>query len=157
APRRARQARSLLRRASSSRGPIRVGGDPARSLRAARRREVRARRAHDVAIARSLAGVPLIGWRTSGEPERWLRGHVPDLNVVFRTEDNGTLTALVAEGLGAAVVPRLVVNPRNPAVVSLPLGSRIPARTLAVAWHRDRYRSAAARAFTELALRLGAE
>ena len=91
------------------------------------------------------------------EPERWLRGHVPDLNVVFRTDDNGTLTALVAEGLGAAVVPRLVVNPRNPAVVAVPLGSRIPARTLAVAWHRDRYRSAAARAFTELARELGAE
>jgi len=106
---------------------------------------------------RSLAGVPLIGWRTTGEPERWLRGHVPDLNVVFRTDDNGTLTALVAEGLGAAVVPRLVVNPRNPAVVALPLGSRIPARTLAVAWHRDRYRSAAARAFAELARELGAE
>jgi molybdate transport repressor ModE-like protein len=106
---------------------------------------------------RSLAGVPLIGWRTTGEPERWLRGHVPDLNVVFRTDDNGTLTALVAEGLGAAVVPRLVVNPRNPAVVALPLGSRIPPRTLAVAWHRDRYRSAAARAFTELARELGAE
>jgi DNA-binding transcriptional LysR family regulator len=106
---------------------------------------------------RSLAGVPLIGWRTTGEPERWLRGHVPDLNVVFRTDDNGTLTALVAEGLGAAVVPRLVVNPRNPAVVAVPLGSRIPARTLAVAWHRDRYRSAAARAFVELARELGAD
>jgi molybdate transport repressor ModE-like protein len=106
---------------------------------------------------RSLAGLPLIGWRTTGEPERWLRGHVPDLNVVFRTDDNGTLTALVAEGLGAAVVPRLVVNPRNPAVVALPLGARIPPRTLALAWHRDRYRSAAALAFAELASELGAE
>jgi DNA-binding transcriptional LysR family regulator len=82
---------------------------------------------------------------------------VPDLNVVFRTDDNGTLTALVAEGLGVAVVPRLVVNPRNPAVVALPLGTRIPPRTLALAWHRDRYRSAAAHAFTELARGLGEE
>jgi molybdate transport repressor ModE-like protein len=104
---------------------------------------------------RSLAGLPLVGWRSTGEPERYLRGHVPDLNVVFRTDDNGTLTALVAEGHGAAIVPRLVVNPRNPAVVGLPMGSRIPPRVIAIVWHRDRYRSAAAQAFVELATELG--
>src|ERR671934_2239826 len=32
---------------------------------------------------RSLSGMPLIGWRTTGEPERWVRGHVADLDVVF--------------------------------------------------------------------------
>jgi DNA-binding transcriptional LysR family regulator len=52
-------------------------------------------------------------------------------------------------------VPRLVVNPRNPAVVALPFSSRIPPRVLAVVWHRDRYRSAASQAFTELAVELG--
>jgi DNA-binding transcriptional LysR family regulator len=104
---------------------------------------------------RALAGVPLIGWRSTGEPERYLRGHVPDLNVVFRTDDNGTMTALVAEDIGAAVVPRLVVNPRNPAVKALPLGSRIPPRHIAIVWHRDRYRSAAAEGFVELAAELG--
>ena len=104
---------------------------------------------------RDLAGVPLIGWRSSGELERYLSGHVPGLNVVFRTDDNGTLLGLVAEGLGAAVVPRLVVNPRNPAVVALPLGSRVPPRILAIVWHRDRYRSAASQAFAELARELG--
>src|SRR5690242_14941477 len=31
---------------------------------------------------RALAGLPLIGWRTTGEPDRFLRGHVSDLNVV---------------------------------------------------------------------------
>src|SRR5216683_3141892 len=56
---------------------------------------------------RELAGVPLIGWRSTGEPETYLRGRVPDLNIVFRTDDNGTLLGLVAEGLGLAVVPRL--------------------------------------------------
>jgi DNA-binding transcriptional LysR family regulator len=104
---------------------------------------------------RSLSGLPLIGWRSTVEPERYLRGHVPDLNVVFRTDDNGTMTALVAEDIGAAVVPRLVVNPRNPAVTALPLGSRIPPRHIAIVWHRDRYRSAAAEAFVELARELG--
>jgi DNA-binding transcriptional LysR family regulator len=105
---------------------------------------------------RALEGLPLIGWRTTGEPDRILRGRVPDLNVVFRTDDNGTLTSLVAEGIGAAVVPQLVV-PRSSAFVALPLGGRIPPRTLAIVWHRDRYRSTASHAFVELARELGAE
>ncbi|HVA29970.1 MAG TPA: LysR family transcriptional regulator [Gaiellaceae bacterium] len=106
---------------------------------------------------RDLAGVPLIGWRSTGEPETYLRGRVPDLNVVFRTDDNGTLLGLVAEGLGLAVVPRLVVNPRNPSFTALSFGTRIPPRDIAIVWHRDRYRSAAAQAFAELARDMGAE
>jgi len=100
---------------------------------------------------RTLEGLPLIGFRSSGEPDTFLRGHVSDLNVVFRTDDNGTLMGLVAEDLGAAVVPQLVVNPRNPAIVTLPLGGRLPPRVLVLVWHRDRYRSAASQAFVELA------
>jgi DNA-binding transcriptional LysR family regulator len=99
---------------------------------------------------RELAGRPLVTWRQLGEPETYLRGRVPDLNVVFRSDDNGTLMGLVAEGLGYAVVPQLVVNPRNPAYVALPFGSRIPPRQLVIVRHRDRYRSAAADAFIEL-------
>jgi DNA-binding transcriptional LysR family regulator len=100
---------------------------------------------------RDLAGMPLVTWRQVGEPETYLRGRVPALNVVFRSDDNGTLVGLVAEGLGVAVVPQLVVNPRNPAYAALPFGNRIPARRLAIVWHRDRYRSAAAEAFVALA------
>ncbi len=99
---------------------------------------------------RELAGVPLVTWRQLGEPETFLRGRVPDLDVVFRSDDNGTIMGLVAEGLGYAVVPQLVVNPRNPAYVALPFGNRVPPRQLAIVWHRDRYRSAAAAAFIEL-------
>lgn len=99
---------------------------------------------------RELSGLPLVTWRQVGEPETYLRGRVPDLDVVFRSDDNGTLIGLVAEGLGYAVVPQLVVNPNNPAYVALPFGNRIPPRHLAVVWHRDRYRSAAAEAFIEL-------
>jgi DNA-binding transcriptional LysR family regulator len=100
---------------------------------------------------REVARLPLIGRRTTDEPERFLAGRVPDLNVVFRTDDNGTLGALVAEDLGAAIEPRLVVDPRDRAVKMLPFGGRIPPRTLVLAWHRDRYRSQAAQAFVELA------
>ena len=99
----------------------------------------------------TVAGMPVVTWRQIGHPETYLRSRVPDLNIVFRSDDNGTLTGLVAEGLGVAVVSQLVVNPRNPAVVALPFGNRIPPRHLAIVWHRDRYRSAAANAFVELA------
>ena len=104
---------------------------------------------------RELEGLPLIAWRSSTHAEDTLRGRVPNLRVVFRTDDNGTLVGLVAEGLGVAVVPRLVVNPRNPAVRALPFGNRIPPRLIGLAWHRDRYRSAAAKAFVEEAQHVG--
>ena len=100
---------------------------------------------------REVAKLPLIGRRTTDEPDRFLAGRVPELNVVFRTDDNGTLGALVAEDLGAAIEPRLVVDPRDPAVKMLPFGSRIPPRTLVLAWHRDRYRAQAAEAVVALA------
>jgi len=103
---------------------------------------------------RELAHLRLIAWRTQSSAEEYLRGRVPGLDVVFRTDDNGTLVGLVAEGIGAAVVPRLVVNPRNPAVVGLPFGARIPPRVIVLAWHRDRYRSAAAEAFVAEAQRV---
>jgi DNA-binding transcriptional LysR family regulator len=99
---------------------------------------------------RELSGMPLVTWRQIGEPETYLRGRVPDLNIVFRSDDNGTLIGLVAEGLGYAAVPQLVVNPRNPAYVALPFGNRIPPRHLGIVWHRDRYKSAAADAFIAL-------
>ena len=99
---------------------------------------------------RELSGMPLVTWRQIGEPETYLRGRVPDLNIVFRSDDNGTLIGLVAEGLGYAIVPQLVVNPRNPAYVALPFGNRIPPRHLGIVWHRDRYKSAAADAFIAL-------
>jgi molybdate transport repressor ModE-like protein len=106
---------------------------------------------------RELARIPLIEWRTRSEVEEFLRGRVPGLNVVFRTDDNGTIVGMVAEGIGSAVVPQLVVNPRNPAVVGLPFGSRIPLRVIVLAWHRDRWRTAAAKAFVEEAQRVAEE
>jgi DNA-binding transcriptional LysR family regulator len=105
---------------------------------------------------RDVAKLQLIGRRSTDEPERFLAGRVPDLNVVFRTDDNGTLTALVAEDLGVSIEPRLVVDPRDRDVKMLPFGSRIPPRTLVLAWHRDRYRSQAAQAFVELAREVAA-
>jgi DNA-binding transcriptional LysR family regulator len=105
---------------------------------------------------RDVGKLPLIGRRSTDEPDRFLAGRVPELDVIFRTDDNGTLAALVAENLGVAIEPRLVVDPRERDVKMLPFGSRIPPRTLVLAWHRDRYRSQAAQAFVELAREVAA-
>src|SRR6266542_2811177 len=70
-------------------------------------------------------------------------------NIVFRSDDNGTVQALVAAGVGIAVVPRLTINETDVAVAMIDLGDRVPPRQIGIAWHRDRLRTHAAEAFVE--------
>jgi molybdate transport repressor ModE-like protein len=74
--------------------------------------------------------------------------------VVFRTEDNMTVQRLVGTGLGCAVVPRLTIEEHAPApngvIVRLGPVSAFE-RRIGIVWHRDRYRSPAARGFVEAA------
>ena len=100
---------------------------------------------------RELRGLSLIGWRSVRDMEELLRGRIPEVDFVFRTDDNYTMMGLVAAGVGAAVVPGLVVDPNAENIAALPFGTRVPPRVIALAWHRDRYRSDAARAFVETA------
>ncbi len=100
---------------------------------------------------RELEQLPLIGWRTDRKHD------LPGVEYAFRSDDNGTVLGLVAAGMGVAAVPRLVFDPDQEDVVALPLGSRVPPRLLALAWHADRYRSPAALGFVEATLRLVAE
>ena len=79
------------------------------------------------------------------------------LEIAFRSDDNGTVQGLVASGFGAALVPLLAVDPNDPRVSVLEIEPEIPARRIALAWHRDRHRSPAARAFVELAAEVCAE
>ncbi len=66
--------------------------------------------------------------------------------IVFRTEDNSTMQGLVAAGFGAAFTPLLTVDGKDAEVKMVSLEGS-PSRMLALAWHRDRYRSPAAAAF----------
>ncbi|MGZ4380304.1 MAG: LysR family transcriptional regulator [Gaiellaceae bacterium] len=100
---------------------------------------------------RELEQLPLIGWRTDRKHD------LPGVEYAFRSDDNGTVLGLVAAGMGVAAVPRLVFDPDQEDVVALPLGSRVPPRLLALAWHADRYRSPASLGFVEAAQRLAAE
>src|ERR671939_541365 len=79
------------------------------------------------------------------------------LRFVFRSDQNGTVQGLVAAGVGAALLPRLAVDPADDGVVRIDLDGRVPPRLISVVLHRDRYRSPAARAFVDTALEVCAE
>jgi DNA-binding transcriptional LysR family regulator len=54
-------------------------------------------------------------------------------------------------------VPLLAVDPHDERTAVVELDSRMPPRVIALAWHRDRYRTPAARAFVEAAVEFCAE
>ncbi len=114
----------------------------------------------DVARLANLGEIALVGSQTCNSGvvvEAELRQHGHDPDFAFRSDDNGTVQGLVAAGYGAALVPLLSVMPGDPRVKVLPLDPPLPRRRIAVAWHRDRHRSPAARTFIELAQAVGAE
>ena len=99
----------------------------------------------------------LIGYRscrTTARIENVLRER---LNFVFRSDHNGTVQGLVGAGVGAALVPRLTLEPHDETIVEIDLGPKVPPRLIALAWHRDRYRTPAAQAFVDTALEVCAE
>jgi DNA-binding transcriptional LysR family regulator len=79
------------------------------------------------------------------------------LEVAFRSDDNGTVQGLVGAGFGAALVPLLTIDRNDERVAVLDLEPEIPHRRIALAWHRDRHRSPAARAFADVARDVCAE
>jgi DNA-binding transcriptional LysR family regulator len=109
---------------------------------------------------RELVEHPLIGFRTcrtTHHIEERLRQTGSEPQIVFRSDDNGTVQGLVAAGVGIAVVPRLTVDETDGAVEVVDLGERLPPRLIGIAWHRDRKRTGAAEAFVELARELTAD
>jgi molybdate transport repressor ModE-like protein len=103
---------------------------------------------------RQVAAQPLVGFRdhhalvsvTAAFNAAGLEPHW-----TFRSNDNPTVQGLVAAGLGAAVMPRLTIDPADTRIEVVDLAASIPPRIIAVAWHRDRYASPALRAFVETA------
>jgi DNA-binding transcriptional LysR family regulator len=64
--------------------------------------------------------------------------------------------AMVATGVGHALVPRLTVDAEDDMTSVIEL-TRVPPRLISIAWHRDRYRAPAAKAFAETAEAVCAE
>lgn len=101
-----------------------------------------------------IAGLPLIGFGECRQ-ERWLDVHLQARatkpNWVFRSDDNATIQAMAAAGVGVALVPQLTIDPADGRTVAIDVGDLLPPRRLGIAWHTDRTRSVAAEAFIELA------
>jgi DNA-binding transcriptional LysR family regulator len=96
----------------------------------------------------------LIGFkshRSSDSVEGVLRAAGVEPRYAFRTNDNGTVQGLVAAGIANAIQPRLTVDVGDPRIAVRDLDD-IPPRVIAIARHRDRYYSPAARAFVEAAV-----
>ncbi len=111
-----------------------------------------------LATREELASLPLIGFkhcRSTIVMEEHLRRMGVEPTFVFRSDDNGTVNGLVAAGHGAAMIPRLSADESKPGLTLLPTDA--PPRVVAIAWHRDRYRSPAARTFVEIARDVCAE
>jgi DNA-binding transcriptional LysR family regulator len=105
---------------------------------------------------REIAGLPLIAYRRATDgPEAILRSRGIEPNIVFRSDEGGTVQGLVGAGIGYAVVPLLAVD-EQPDVAVLDM-SGIPPRAITIAWHRDRPPARAAQAFVEIVTGIGAE
>ena len=98
----------------------------------------------------------LIGFRHCRGILQLERSSPEPLRFVFRSDHNGTVQGMVAAGFGAAVVPRLTVDEDDERIQLVELEGVAP-RMICVAWHRDRHRGAAARAFVELAREVATE
>ncbi len=104
-----------------------------------------------------LGDVPLIGSRhcfAGEQAEGYIQSRGVELNVVFRSDDNGTVQGLVGAGMAAALMPALAIEPNDDQVVLLPVPEGLPPRRIALAWHRHRTLSPAARTFIDCAIEL---
>lgn len=105
---------------------------------------------------RELAALPLIGYRRPDDGvEAFLRSRGLEPEIVFRSDEGGTVQGLVGAGIGFAVVPLLGVD-EVPGVTVLQVAG-VPPREITIAWHADRVPTPAARAFVEIVTEIGAE
>jgi molybdate transport repressor ModE-like protein len=101
-----------------------------------------------------IATEPLVGFREAHGVEPIMAGFRSEgiePHWAYRSNDNPTIQGLVAAGLGVAVMPRLTVDVGDPRIAVVDLPESFPSRVVALARHRDRYYSPAARAFIETA------
>src|SRR5260370_17357075 len=102
-----------------------------------------------------LDGRPMVAYqhlRHQDLAEDFLRARGVRPKIVFRSNDNGTVQAMVASGLGVALAPLLAVDENDPRIeLQLPI-EPVPPRVLVVVWHRDRYRPPSPQAFLDTAI-----
>jgi molybdate transport repressor ModE-like protein len=101
-----------------------------------------------------LADERLIGFRACPFQRRLeadFRAVGLDTSGIFHSDTNATVQAMAAEGLGAAVMPRLTVDLPDRRIRTIPLDHLIAPRTIGLVWRADEPLSAPARIFVKLA------
>jgi DNA-binding transcriptional LysR family regulator len=105
---------------------------------------------------REIAELDLIGHKHCRSLVRLEGVFRRPLKYVFQSDHNQTVQALVAAGVGVALVPGLTMDPQDESTALLEL-PKVPPRLIGLAWHRDRYRTPAARSFVATAEEVSAE
>ena len=109
---------------------------------------------------KALAHEPTIGQHSNScqlNCEMGLReaGIVP--NYVFRTNDNGTVAAMVRAGMGVAYMPLLCVDPWEYGISVHVTQPKLQPRTISVAWRSGRTLSPIAERFIDITVEVCAE
>ena len=105
-----------------------------------------------------LGGLPLIGFRSARAIDRYiepLRSAGVELDIVLRSDHSRVIHEFVASGLGVALMPLLAVNPHDPRTNVIDLNELIPPREIAIAWHKERVKTAAVEEFAALVVEIG--
>jgi DNA-binding transcriptional LysR family regulator len=90
-------------------------------------------------------------WRLMPAIEEQLMLHGVELDIRLASASSATLQGLVGAGLGAAILPRLAVNPSDLTTEALDLDGLVPPRRLVLCWHRERRHRPPVAAFCEAA------
>jgi DNA-binding transcriptional LysR family regulator len=104
----------------------------------------------------ALAQAPLVVLdraRSTAALEMWFAAQGLAPKVVARADNQTTLRAFIAAGLGVAIVPRLAVEPWDARTMSIGLDGVVPERQLAVFWHSDRVHGDALSVFLDATTR----
>jgi DNA-binding transcriptional LysR family regulator len=94
-----------------------------------------------------LAGKPLVsrhGERAGPPLEAQLEAAGHESNVVFRTDLDDTVRALVGAGVGAGLLPTFGVDPHDAAIATRTVEGLPLTQAVALVWHRERVLSPAA-------------
>jgi DNA-binding transcriptional LysR family regulator len=87
-----------------------------------------------------IAALPLVAgsWPMLGLISDQLRASGVEPRFAFTAATNAAVHAMVADGAGAALMPRLAVNTSDSRIAVVELDGALPARRIAAYWHRDR-------------------
>jgi molybdate transport repressor ModE-like protein len=106
---------------------------------------------------RRLEDLPLMVCSQSTAADAFCQAQGIAAQIRYRIDDNETLVGLAAAGMGAALLPRLAVDPARQDVVQVELATKPPPRIILLVWHQDRELSEPTRTLLALAGEVCAE